>query len=126
VFFSAGDTHLDGSRDAAQLRDEVMEFVQRVNRDLPKTIVEGIPIKLSPWRAQSLPALVEANGLIEKALANLPKTGFTDVNTPMLGDDGQPRASQFREDKLHIQPEGYAIWHKASASQVQCRQSQGP
>ncbi len=64
--------------------------------------------------------MVEANGLIRKALATLPNTGYTDVYTPMLGADGQPRAALFREDMLHMTPEGYAIWRAALAPKVQC------
>lgn len=120
VFFYAGDNDLNSGRSPAQVRDDVVAFVNRVHRDLPKTTVEIISIKPSPSRAQLLPAVVEANGLIRKALATLPNTGYTDVYTPMLGADGQPRAALFREDMLHMTPEGYAIWRKALAPKVQC------
>ncbi|WP_421681370.1 SGNH/GDSL hydrolase family protein [Stenotrophomonas bentonitica] len=120
VFFYAGDNDLNSGRSPAQVRDDVVAFVQRVHRDLPKTTVEIISIKPSPSRANLLPAVVEANGLIQKALASLPDTGYTDVYTPMLGADGQPRAALFREDMLHMTPEGYAIWRKALAPKVQC------
>jgi len=120
VFFYAGDNDLNSGRSPAQVRDDVVAFVQRVHRDLPKTTVEIISIKPSPSRANLLPAVVEANGLIQKALASLPNTGYTDVYTPMLGADGQPRAALFREDMLHMTSEGYAIWRKALAPKVQC------
>ncbi|UQY88379.1 GDSL-type esterase/lipase family protein [Stenotrophomonas rhizophila] len=120
VFFYAGDNDLNSGRTPTQVRDDVVAFVQRVHRDLPKTTVEVISIKPSPSRAQLLPAVVEANGLIQQALAKLPNTGYTDIYTPMLGEDGQPRAALFREDMLHMKPEGYAIWRKALASKVQC------
>ncbi|NWF34289.1 hypothetical protein HH110_14720 [Stenotrophomonas sp. SAM-B] len=120
VFFYAGDNDLNSGRSPAQVRDDVVAFVNRVHRDLPKTTVEIISIKPSPSRAQLLPAVVEANGLIRKALATLPNTGYTDVYTPMLGADGQPRAALFREDMLHMTPEGYAIWRAALAPKVQC------
>ncbi len=121
VFFYAGDNDLNSGRSPAQVRDDVVAFVNRVHRDLPKTTVEIISIKPSPSRAQLLPAVVEANGLIRKALATLPNTGYTDVYTPMLGADGQPRAALFREDMLHMTPEGYAIWRAALAPKVNCR-----
>lgn len=120
VFFYAGDNDLNSGRSPAQVRDDVVAFVNRVHRDLPKTTVEIISIKPSPSRAQLLPAVMEANGLIRKALATLPNTGYTDVYTPMLGADGQPRAALFREDMLHMTPEGYAIWRAALAPKVQC------
>ena len=120
VFFYAGDNDLNSGRTPTQVRDDVVAFVQRVHRDLPKTTVEVISIKPSPSRARLLPAVQEANGLIQQALAKLPNTGYTDIYTPMLGEDGQPRAALFREDMLHMKPEGYAIWRKALASKVQC------
>ena len=120
VFFYAGDNDLNSGRTPTQVRDDVVAFVQRVHRDLPKTTVEVISIKPSPSRAQLLPAVREANRLIQGALAKLPNTGFTDVYTPMLGEDGQPRAALFREDMLHMQPEGYAIWREALAPKVRC------
>ncbi|QIO86999.1 hypothetical protein G9274_000684 [Stenotrophomonas rhizophila] len=120
VFFYAGDNDLNSGRSPAQVRDDVVAFVQRVHRDLPKTTVEVISIKPSPSRAQLLPAVVEANGLIRQALARMPNTGYTDIYTPMLGADGQPRASLFREDMLHMTPDGYAIWREALAPKVRC------
>jgi len=120
VFFYAGDNDLNSGRTPTQVRDDVVAFVQRVHRDLPKTTVEVISIKPSPSRAQLLPAVREANGLIQAALAKLPNTGFTDVYSPMLGTDGQPRAALFREDMLHMTPEGYAIWREALAPKVRC------
>ena len=103
-----------------QVRDDVVAFVQRVHRDLPKTRVEYLSIKPSPSRAHLLPAINEANALIKAALARLPNTGFTDIYTPMLGADGQPDATLFREDMLHMTPAGYAIWTKALAPKVNC------
>ena len=120
VFFYAGDNDLNSGRSPAQVHDDVVAFVKRVHRDLPRTTVEYISIKPSPSRANLLPAINEANAMIKAALATLPNTGYTDVYTPMLGADGQPRAALFREDMLHMTPEGYAIWRKALAPKVQC------
>lgn len=120
VFFYAGDNDLNSGRSPAQVHDDVVAFVKRVHRDLPRTTVEYISIKPSPSRANLLPAINEANAMIKATLATLPNTGYTDVYTPMLGADGQPRAALFREDMLHMTPEGYAIWRKALAPKVQC------
>ncbi len=120
VFFYAGDNDLNSGRSPTQVRDDVVAFVQRVKRDLPATQVEYISIKPSPSRAQLLPAIKEANAMIQETLARLPGTGYTDVFTPMLGADGQPDPALFREDMLHMTPAGYAIWTKALASKVKC------
>lgn len=120
VFFYAGDNDLNSGRSPAQVRDDVVAFVQRVHRDLPDTTVEVISIKPSPSRAQLLPAVKEANALIRTALDGQPNTGFTDIYSPMLGADDQPRAALFREDMLHMTADGYAIWRKALAPKVRC------
>jgi lysophospholipase L1-like esterase len=120
VFFYAGDNDLNSGRSATQVRDDVVAFVQRVHRDLPKTKVEYVSIKPSPSRAHLLPAINDANAKIKAALAKLPNTGYTDIYTPRLGADGQPDASLFREDMLHMTPAGYAIWTKALAPKVNC------
>ena len=120
VFFYAGDNDLNSGRSPAQVHDDVVAFVNRVHRDLPRTTVEYISIKPSPSRANLLPAINDANARIKATLATLPNAGYTDVYTPMLGADGQPRAALFREDMLHMTPEGYAIWRKALAPKVQC------
>lgn len=120
VFFYAGDNDLNSGRSAVQVRDDVVAFVERVHRELPETTVEFISIKPSPSRANLLPAIGEANALIKAALATLPNTGYTDIYTPMLSSDGQPRAALFREDMLHMTPDGYAIWRAALAPKVVC------
>jgi lysophospholipase L1-like esterase len=120
VFFYAGDNDLNSGRSPTQVRDDVVAFVNRVHRDLPDTHVEIIAIKPSPSRAALLPAVKEANALVKQAMAALPHAGFTDIYTPMLGKDGQPRAELFREDMLHMKPAGYAIWKQALAPKVNC------
>lgn len=120
VFLYAGDNDLNSGRSPAQVRDDVVGFVQRIHRDLPETQVEYISIKPSPSRANLLPAISEANGMIRTALAGMPRTGYNDINTPMLGADGQPDPKLFLQDMLHMKPAGYAIWKQVLAPKVQC------
>ncbi|WP_313460370.1 SGNH/GDSL hydrolase family protein [Stenotrophomonas sp.] len=123
VFFYAGDNDLNSGRSPQQVRDDTVAFVKRVHQDLPNTTVEVISIKPSPSRANLLPAVQEANALVREALKGQPHAGFTDIYTPMLSKDGQPKASLFREDMLHMKPEGYAIWRKALVPKVKCDRS---
>jgi lysophospholipase L1-like esterase len=91
-----------------------------VHSALPATRVNYISIKPSPSRANLLPAITEANGLIRSALAAVPNTGFIDIYTPMLGTDGQPDPALFLPDMLHMKPSGYALWTRAIAPSVSC------
>ena len=33
-----------------------------------------------------------------------------DIDAPMIGPHGKPRAGLFREDGLHLNEKGYALW----------------
>ena len=35
---------------------------------------------------------------------------YVDIDAPMIGEDGQPRAELFRKDGLHLNPDGYRLW----------------
>ncbi|APP79550.1 SGNH/GDSL hydrolase family protein [Xanthomonas hortorum pv. vitians] len=115
VVLYAGDNDLNSGRTPEQVRDDVLAFVTRIRRDLPKARISYLSIKPSPSRAHLLPAIVTANRLIKDALAPLPRVDYVDVYTPMLDASGKPRPELFREDMLHMTADGYAIWRKAVA-----------
>lgn len=118
IVFYAGDNDLNAGRTPQQVRDDFVAFVTRVRRDLPDTRIAYISIKPSPSRAQLLPQIAEANGLIREAGKRFSNVDFLDVYTPMLGPDGQPRPELFREDMLHMTPAGYAIWRQVVAPEL--------
>ena len=39
-----------------------------------------------------------------------PGVDYIDVFTPMLTTDGSPRSELFRQDALHLNEAGYALW----------------
>ncbi|PPU77523.1 SGNH/GDSL hydrolase family protein [Xanthomonas cucurbitae] len=115
VVLYAGDNDLNSGRTPEQVRDDVVAFVQRIRRDLPEARISYLSIKPSPARAALLPSVATANRLIRDALAQFPQTDYVDVHTPMLDADGTPRPQLFREDRLHMTADGYALWRKAVA-----------
>ncbi|QHG86140.1 SGNH/GDSL hydrolase family protein [Xanthomonas sp. NCPPB 1638] len=115
VVLYAGDNDLNSGRTPEQVRDDVVAFVQRIRRDLPEARISYLSIKPSPARAGLLPSVATANRLIRDALAQFPQTDYVDVHTPMLDADGTPRPQLFREDRLHMTADGYALWRKAVA-----------
>jgi len=60
-----------------------------------------------------MPKMDSANKMIKSFLSKNKKTAFVDVYHKMLNADGTPRDELFREDKLHMKPNGYAIWTAA-------------
>lgn len=79
---------------------------------LPDVPLAYISIKPSPSREQFLSIAIRANQLIKAFLAEQTRTGFIDVYPLMLDKQGQFRRELFRQDMLHMQPEGYTIWYK--------------
>ncbi|MFO3704535.1 SGNH/GDSL hydrolase family protein [Xanthomonas codiaei] len=115
VVLYAGDNDLNSGRTPEQVRDDVVAFVTRIRRDLPDARISYLSIKPSPARAQLLPSVIAANRLIKDALAGFARVDYVDVYTPMLDASGKPRPQLFREDRLHMTADGYALWRKAVA-----------
>ena len=51
-----------------------------------------------------------ANAAITAWTTTDPRLSYIDVYAAMLGADGQPKPDIFVEDRLHMNPKGYAIW----------------
>jgi len=79
---------------------------------LPDVPLAYISIKPSPSREQFLPIAIKANQLIKTFLSEQPSAGFIDIYPLMLDKQGQFRRELFRQDMLHMLPEGYSIWYK--------------
>lgn len=114
IVLYAGENDLESGRSPQQVREDFHAFVARVRRDLPAVSIAYISSKPSPLRIHMLEAERQANALIEADAARL-KVRFIDVFTPMLDARGQPRGELFGEDRLHMNPAGYALWKQVVA-----------
>ena len=59
--------------------------------------------------------VIATNQLIAADCKTDPRCQFVDVDTPMLDAQGQYRPELFRDDQLHLNSAGYAIWTKVLA-----------
>lgn len=114
IVLYAGDNDLSAGRTPQQLLEDFRAFVQRVRRDLPRTRIAYISTKPSPSRAQLLAVQREANALVQAEAKRL-GVDYIDVFTPMLDAQGQPDASLFIGDRLHMNAAGYALWRRLVA-----------
>jgi lysophospholipase L1-like esterase len=85
---------------------------QLIRAKYPAVPFVFISIKPSPSRIHLMGKIKEANQIIQAYLKPKPNTKFINVFDAMLKADGQPNESLFREDMLHMNPGGYAIWKK--------------
>ena len=113
IIMYAGDNDIAEGRTAQQVIDDFKAFVARARRDLPHVAIAYVSIKPSVARAAMWPQMRAANGDIARWARTQKDVTFVDVTTKMLDARGQPRPELLREDGLHMQPAGYAIWIEA-------------
>ena len=84
-----------------------------IRTNLPATNIAFVSIKPSPSRASIQEKVKAANKLIKKYIASQKNASFIDIYDAMLDEHGQMREALYVNDRLHMKPEGYAIWQKA-------------
>jgi len=108
-----GDNDLTAGKPVDRVYADYVAFAERVKQQLPRANVAFISVKPSPSRAQYLDAMQQLNARVETLAATDPSLWYIDVFTPMLDDAGQPLASLFLSDMLHMNAAGYALWEVA-------------
>src|SRR4051812_11887876 len=112
IFVYEGDNDLAAGRSTEMIVADYKALVQKIHAQLPKTKVWFIAIKPSPSRWKFELQARAANEEILRWSKSEKNTGYIDVWNPMLGADGKPRPELFREDNLHMNATGYALWAK--------------
>ncbi len=93
--------------------DRFVKLFEMIRKKNEKTNVAFVSIKPSPSRQKLIPKVIEANKMIEAYLKTKNNASFINVYDLMIDAQGQPLKELFREDMLHMKPNGYAIWKKA-------------
>jgi lysophospholipase L1-like esterase len=110
VLLYAGDNDLADEVKPEHIRDDFVKLVGIIHQRLPKTKVLYIAIKPSPDRWGLFDVQERTNRLIEEVCQKDKRLKYVDIVTPMLGEDGKPRAEFYRDDGLHLNEKGYELW----------------
>jgi len=110
VVLYAGDNDIASGKSAKQVATDFVAFVAKVHEKLPETRIVFIAIKPSIKRWDMAGEMRRANLFIRQMTALNPKLEYVDIDAPMLGKDGEPRAELFAGDGLHLNAEGYRLW----------------
>jgi lysophospholipase L1-like esterase len=110
IVFYAGDNDVAAGKSAERVRADFRSFVALVHAALPEVRVVYLPIKPSVARWSHWPRMRSANELVRAVCEADARLTYVDVATPLLADDGQPRADLLLEDGLHLNAAGYALW----------------
>jgi len=113
VFFIANDIH-GGEADktpeeVGKLFELVLSKVRKKYQSVPLFWIEITPTN-SRWKVWDNTA--QANQKIKEICENSENTYFIQTSDQFIGEDGLPKKELFREDQLHLNADGYAIWTK--------------
>ncbi len=111
IVFYAGDNDIAAGHTPQQVAESFDAFVDKVHAALPQARIAFVAIKPSLARWKLVDKVREANRLIRARCDADDKLGFIDVDGPMIGWDGKPRADLFVKDGLHLSDKGYALWN---------------
>lgn len=112
IIMYAGGNDLNNGKTPEQVTADFKAFVHKVHQRLPQTRIAYLAIAPNPARWAQIERVRRANQLIADFIRTDARLVFIDVHPHMLGTDGQPLPDIFLEDRLHMNPKGYAIWKK--------------
>jgi len=109
IVYYAGENDLNEGRTPDEVYADFAAFMAKKDKALGTTPVWFVSIKPSKarWAKQAL--ITEANAKVKALADRRPDLAYIDVVPAMLGPDGQPK-DIFKADRLHMTPEGYALW----------------
>lgn len=119
VVLFAGTNDIWSGKTPEKVFADFQEFRTKLHAALPEARLIYLSLTYAPSRARVHEALRTANGLIADDCAKDPRCTFVDVSTPVLDAAGHVRPELYREDQLHMNASGYAIWTKVLAPYLQ-------
>jgi len=81
-----------------------------IRNKYPDTPVFWIAITPTASRWNVWPRIREANRLIRESCLGHKNTHFITTEHAFLNSSGMPREELFQPDRLHLNPDGYAVW----------------
>jgi lysophospholipase L1-like esterase len=112
IYCGENDLAASDTVSAAEVMNRFKTLYAIIRQNLPNATIDFVSIKASPSRPQIATRLAEVNKTLKDFLKKEKKAGFIDVNTAMLDAAGRMREDLYVEDRLHLKPEGYAIWQR--------------
>jgi len=112
VFLYAGDNDISNGESAEAVTADFQAFAAKIHKALTVTQIVFLPIKPSVSRWKLWPEMKKANLAIKVLTEKEDHLHYLDTVTPMMGKDGKPMGDLFKDDGLHLNAKGYALWNK--------------
>lgn len=111
IVFYCGDNDIADHKDALQTFGDFKKFRNKILEDFPNAVMIYLPAKPSSSRWQLYHEMQKLNKMVQDLPQKDDHLIFIDTATPLLGNDGKPDDRLFRDDRLHLNGTGYAIWN---------------
>jgi lysophospholipase L1-like esterase len=112
LFAGTNDITPENSKTPEQLLASYKEFVAKVRKGQPNVPIYFIEITPSPLRWGVWKTAQETNRLIRKYAAIQKNLRTIDLAPFLLGANGEPDVTLYRDDRLHMTSKGYLIWKR--------------
>jgi lysophospholipase L1-like esterase len=109
-----GDNDLAAGESPESILGDFKMFTQKVQTQLPKTMVGYCSIRPSIARFNIRDKQIQTNKLIRNFCKKSPKFYFIDVDKDYFLPNGELMTDIFVADKLHLNQRGYEIWTNAT------------
>jgi lysophospholipase L1-like esterase len=110
IVFYAGGNDIAAGKSADQVVEDYQNFVEKIEKDLPETLVFYLPSKPSLSRWQFWPQAMVVNSKIKLFIEAKAKLFYVDTISPMLNEKGEPKPDIYIDDGLHMNEMGYQLW----------------
>ncbi len=110
IVFYSGDNDIAGGKTPEQVAADFTALLKAIRAAKPTVPVIFLPTKPSIQRWSLVEKMRDSNRRIKTLGDSDPNLIYADTSTPMLGDDGKPRAELFQADGLHLSDAGYKLW----------------
>ncbi|HZR17646.1 MAG TPA: SGNH/GDSL hydrolase family protein [Verrucomicrobiae bacterium] len=117
VIVYAGANDLANGKSPQIVFGDFVALFRSIHERLPNARVVLIATAPNPSRWANVENMRKFNSLAQDYCQQHGAI-FVDVFSLMLGPDGQPKPDIFRDDRLHMNAKGYAIWKEALAPYV--------
>ncbi len=94
-------------REVAELFNDVLKTIRKTHPETPVFWIEITPTN-SRWSVWN--EIQKANDRISNICDHSANTWYIRTDSAFLGQNGKPITELFRDDQLHLNSQGYAIW----------------
>ena len=113
IVISTGGNDIERGATAGEIAGNFQRMVEAVRKDLPNTRIVVFGVKPYPAIAGKIAEVQKTNVLLHTYAERSNNVVFIDVEKIVLGPDGKARGDLFREDGVHLTPEGYKLYTAA-------------